>query len=411
MRCLTPLFMLGCGLVSHLLSLLTEMGKLATSPPTMPEAPVAGPAMPALRRVVAGPDHDALPRPPTGPERRSAGLRQEFGLRIAIATLVLIFNELFTFGDETGSVIRLTALIELGLNVPYLLAVRTGRALRAQAYFRMLVDVGLITAGLYGAGGLGAAQYIGIHAIVPVYTAMVFSSRACGLAVAFATVSYLAVVALQVTGVLPFIRPPLPEAWLIAAFNLLVLNIVGWLAAALAVRQWSAGRWSSPRSRGAWRPSRPSSFAATASPCRSTSRPRCRACRPRRFSSSRSWSTSWPMPRTSCGARRGAERSRSSARRRRRASPWRCVTPEAASCPRTCRTSSSRSIRPGPAPAASAWRSRLASSRAWAAGSPPRTAERVARYSASLCLPSCPIPRPPPDNPRVGRQFLDALLA
>lgn len=234
MRCLTPLFMLGCGLVSHLLSLLTEMGKLATSPPTMPEAPVAGPAMPALRRVVAGPDHDALPRPPTGPERRSAGLRQEFGLRIAIATLVLIFNELFTFGDETGSVIRLTALIELGLNVPYLVAVRTGRALRAQAYFRMLVDVGLITAGLYGAGGLGAAQYIGIHAIVPVYTAMVFSSRACGLAVAFATVSYLAVVALQVTGVLPFIRPPLPEAWLIAAFNLLVLNIVGWLAAALA---------------------------------------------------------------------------------------------------------------------------------------------------------------------------------
>jgi len=166
--------------------------------------------------------------------RRRRGLRQEFAARIGVVTVVLVFNEIFTLGHETSSVIRLTALIGLGLNALYLAAIRAGRGLRVQAYLRTLVDVGLITAGLYGAGGLGAAQYIGIHAIVPVYAAIVFSSVACALAVVFATASYLAIVALQVEGVLPFLRAPLPDAWMIAGFNLLVLNIVGWLAAWLA---------------------------------------------------------------------------------------------------------------------------------------------------------------------------------
>jgi signal transduction histidine kinase len=194
--------------------------------------PVA--AAPMQERARASADERAPVQPSTKAERRQARLRQELRARMGVAALVLVFNELFMLGNETASVIRLTALIALGLNAPYLLAVRTGRALRAQAYLRALVDVALVTAGLYGAGGLGAAQYIGIHAIVPVYTAIVFSSRACGLTVVFATASYLAVVALQLAGVLPFLRPPLPDAWLIAAFNLLALNLVGWLAALLA---------------------------------------------------------------------------------------------------------------------------------------------------------------------------------
>jgi signal transduction histidine kinase len=166
--------------------------------------------------------------------RRREGLRQEITVRITVAAIVLAFNQLFELEPETASVIRLTALIGLGMNLPYLVAIRTGRALRAQAYLRMLVDVALTTAGLYGAGGLGAAQYIGIYAIVPVYTAIVFSSLACILAVVFATVSYLTLAMLQVSGVLPFIEPPLPGAWMIAGFNLVVLNIVGWLAAVIA---------------------------------------------------------------------------------------------------------------------------------------------------------------------------------
>jgi signal transduction histidine kinase len=208
------------------------MTETATSRLTIPARRPAN-VRPAPQSVAATVE-EGVPAPAATGVRRREGVRQEFAARIAVSALVLIFNELFTLGFETNSVIRLSALIALGLNVPYLVAIRTGRGLRGQAYFRTLVDVGLITAGLYGAGGLGAAQYIGIHAIVPVYTAIMFSSLACALAVLFATISYLVVVALQMAGVLPFIRPPLPDAWLIAGFNLLVLNIVGWLAAFLA---------------------------------------------------------------------------------------------------------------------------------------------------------------------------------
>jgi signal transduction histidine kinase len=191
-------------------------------------------ATPLTGRPEASADAHVPVRPPGRAERRRARLQQEFGARIGVALLVLVFNELVTLGEATTSVIRLTALAALGLNGPYLLGIGTGHALRAQAYLRTLADVALVTAGLYGAGGLGAAQYLGIHAVVPVYAAIVFSSRACALAVTFATASYLGVVALQLAGVLPFLRPPLPDAWLIVGFNTLALNLVGWLAAGLA---------------------------------------------------------------------------------------------------------------------------------------------------------------------------------
>jgi signal transduction histidine kinase len=171
---------------------------------------------------------------PVAAERRRARLRQELAARLAVASLVLAFTELVQFEHESAYVIRLTALIALSLNLPYLVAFRTGRALRVQAYVRTLVDVALITAGLYGAGGLGAAPYLAIYAVVPVYSAIVFSSVACVLAVSFGTIAYLTVALLQVDGVLPFLQPPLPGAWAMAGFNLLVLNILGWLAALIA---------------------------------------------------------------------------------------------------------------------------------------------------------------------------------
>lgn len=209
------------------------MRETATDRDAPPRRRTARGAVAARVRTTAVP-RDSAGRTRDGAARLRQGWRLELGTRAAVAALVLAFDELVGPGAETSSVIRLSAFIGLGLNVVYLAAIRTGRALRAQAYFRTLVDVTLVTAGLYGAGGLGAAQYIGIHAIVPVYAAIVFSSLACALAVVFATASYLVVVALQMEGVLPFIRAPLPDAWLIAGFNLLVLNIVGWLAAVLA---------------------------------------------------------------------------------------------------------------------------------------------------------------------------------
>ena len=85
------------------------------------------------------------------------------------------------------------------------------------------------------AGGLAAAQFIGVYLIVAIYAGITFSSRACLVATAAATVSYVTIVALQTAGVLsaPF---ELPNAATIATFNLIILNIAGGLTAVLVAR-------------------------------------------------------------------------------------------------------------------------------------------------------------------------------
>jgi signal transduction histidine kinase len=175
----------------------------------------------------------ARPRDDSRDRRRSL-LREEFAVRITVGVLILVFNELFAIAVSTQSVVRATSVVGILINGPYYLAMRTGRWGREQAYVRMSLDVVFITAGLYAAGGLAAAQYVGVYSIVPVYTAIVFSSRASVLATVLATVGFLTVAGLQHAGVLRMTRAPMPDAWEIASFNLLVLNIVGALAATLA---------------------------------------------------------------------------------------------------------------------------------------------------------------------------------
>ena len=175
----------------------------------------------------------ALPQADETSRRRRA-LHQELAVRAGIALLMLVFNELLTMVATAQDVIRVAALLGLLVNVPYYLAARSGRWRRLQAWVRMAMDVGLITAGLYAAGGLAAAQYLGVYAIVPVYTGIVFSSFACLVITLLASVAYLALAGAQWFGLLPFTSPPHPDAWEVAIFNLLVLNIVGGLAAMLA---------------------------------------------------------------------------------------------------------------------------------------------------------------------------------
>ncbi|HEV8586954.1 MAG TPA: ATP-binding protein [Methylomirabilota bacterium] len=199
----------------------------AHDPMTSPPAPPAG-AVEATEPV------RPMPLPADEGRRRQRALHQELAVRAGVSLLMLVFNELFTVTLVAHGVIRVAALLAFLVNVPYYLAARTGRRRRLQVWIRMSMDVGFITAGIYAAGGLAAAQYLGVYAIVPVYTGIVFSSRACVAVTLLATGAYLTLVGAQVYGVLPFTRPPNPEAWEISAFNLLVLNIVGGLAAMLA---------------------------------------------------------------------------------------------------------------------------------------------------------------------------------
>jgi len=169
-------------------------------------------------------------------QRRRSQFRQELMVRSSVCVLVLVFNELLGLGTSVGAdmAIRTTALAGLLLNGPYYVAARSGERFRQQAYGRMAVDVVLLTLGLYGAGGLSAASYVGVYTIIPVYAGIVLSGAACLVATAFATVSFLVVVLLQHTGWLTTAVPPTGAHWAVAGFNLLILNVVGWLTANLA---------------------------------------------------------------------------------------------------------------------------------------------------------------------------------
>ena len=97
----------------------------------------------------------------------------------------------------------------------------------------MLVDVLLLSVGLYFAGGLAAAHFLGVYLIVMIYAGITFTSRACLTATGAATASYVTIVSLQHAGILtvPF---ELPNAVMIATFNLILLNIAGALTAILS---------------------------------------------------------------------------------------------------------------------------------------------------------------------------------
>jgi signal transduction histidine kinase len=168
--------------------------------------------------------------------RRRRRLLQELAVRSLLAVVVLIFDEVFRVSTGRGAAlaIPILALAGLGLNVLYYLAAETGRWVRAQAYMRMLVDVGIITAGLASFGGLAAAPYLSLYAIVPLYAGLVFSSAACVVASVVATLAYLTLALLQQSGALVLPATPPDDAWPVVAFNLVMLNVVGGLTALLA---------------------------------------------------------------------------------------------------------------------------------------------------------------------------------
>jgi len=168
---------------------------------------------------------------------RERRLRQELAIRGLVALAILGFHEVFraSTGRGSDSVILITILLALLLNGPYYVMARMGPWPRPQAYGRMLVDIALITVGLYSAGGLAAAPYLAVYALVPVYAGIIFSSAACLLATGAATVCYVTLVMLQQAGWLRATRPPDPNDVAIAAFNLLIVNVTGGLTALLAL--------------------------------------------------------------------------------------------------------------------------------------------------------------------------------
>ena len=125
----------------------------------------------------------------------------ELVVRAGVAIIILVFAEVeTTLGFAVNSIIRVAALGGLLINGPWLLISRSGRGRRVLAYGRMLTDIGLLTFGLYGAGGLAAAPYLGVYTLVSLYSGFMFSSLACVVATTAATLAYLTVVLVQHAG-------------------------------------------------------------------------------------------------------------------------------------------------------------------------------------------------------------------
>jgi hypothetical protein len=179
---------------------------------------------------------EAMPRPAGTSTTRDSGrqrrLYQELAVRASVCVILLVFHEVLGSGSQNR--VRLAALVGLLINGPYYLAGRTRRYLRAQAFVRVCGDMVLVTLGLYGAGGPAAAPFIGAYAIIAVYAGIAFSGVAALVATWVATASYLAVVALQEEQWIPAMPPASSKLWMLIFFNLMVLNIVGGLAALLA---------------------------------------------------------------------------------------------------------------------------------------------------------------------------------
>src|SRR5712691_9462966 len=186
----------------------------------------------------------SLTQPPGGhddhpfakPRRHQRLFMQELAVRASVAIIILVFAELTTvvIGLVVSPIIRLAALAGLLINVPWMLLVRAAGMGRVLPYGRMLTDIALLTLGLYGAGGLAAAPYLGVYTLVSLYAGFVFSSLACVLATTAATLAYLSVVVLQNAGWIPPVAGAQPPNWGVAAFNLLLVNTAGALTALLA---------------------------------------------------------------------------------------------------------------------------------------------------------------------------------
>src|SRR2546428_99107 len=205
--------------------------------PLLPMATCAdnSPVMSLNRSLAQGPTaHDDHPF--ARAKRHQRLLMQELGVRASVSILILVFAEVLTvsLGLAVSPIIRLAALTSLLMNAPWYLIFRAGRTGRVFAYFRMLTDIGLLTFGLYGAGGLGAAPYLGVYTLVSLYAGFVFSSLACVIATAAATVAYLTVVMIQHIGWLPPVTGARPPDWGVAGFNLPLVNTAGAPTALLA---------------------------------------------------------------------------------------------------------------------------------------------------------------------------------
>ncbi|MEW6619032.1 MAG: ATP-binding protein [bacterium] len=107
-------------------------------------------------------------------------------------------------------------LVEYALNIFYIIMVRLKKCLRFIAYFQLIVDLLLITAGVHFTGGLGSWFDIFIYFIIIIAARALLSLRASIIFAGLSSILYTTIISLEFLDILPPIsilafKTPLPE--------------------------------------------------------------------------------------------------------------------------------------------------------------------------------------------------------
>ncbi|MEW6607041.1 MAG: ATP-binding protein [bacterium] len=107
-------------------------------------------------------------------------------------------------------------LVEYVLNIFYIIMVRLKKCLRFIAYFQLIVDLLLITAGVHFTGGLGSWFDIFIYFIIIIAARALLSLRASIIFAGMSSILYTTIISLEFFDILPPIsiiafKTPLPE--------------------------------------------------------------------------------------------------------------------------------------------------------------------------------------------------------
>jgi signal transduction histidine kinase/CheY-like chemotaxis protein len=177
------------------------------------------------------PKSEAVP-----PRRRRDAVVLELAARTFLAVSILVYGQFHGLLSSVpmSRVVQWCAVLAIVLNAPYYLIARTGRWRLGQAYVRLAGDLIIVTGGLYGAGGLQAAPYVGVYTPVVLSAGFTIAGRASMIAALAATAAYVAVALLPPPA--SFVAPPAGtgDLWATAIFNLMVLNVAAVLALMLA---------------------------------------------------------------------------------------------------------------------------------------------------------------------------------
>jgi len=129
-----------------------------------------------------------------------------FVIRTAVAVLLFLLAFLLWVSGRRDIPllwIGLLSVFEMLVNIPYYFLSRRTTHLRRHFYRNMTIDVLVITIAIYFLGGLQSGFFLILYPVVIIYAGVVLSFRDCFVMAAFSSVCLIAIVVLEIYGIVP----------------------------------------------------------------------------------------------------------------------------------------------------------------------------------------------------------------